>query len=103
MCVGAFMGWQVAVLALPVGALITLPIVLVVLVVRWFLKKPVRTDLPFGPGIAAGAVFTWIFWPWIGELVRFPAFDWMGTAVVFLVVGLGLLAAGMLLRRKQKV
>jgi leader peptidase (prepilin peptidase)/N-methyltransferase len=102
MCVGAFLGWQVAVLALPVGAFITVPVVLTILLVRWLCRMPVRTDLPFGPGIAAGAVFTWVFWPWIGGMVRFLSFDWMGLAAVLVVFGVGLLAAGMILRRKRK-
>lgn len=101
MCIGAFLGWQVAVLALPVGAFVALGIILPLILWRWVRGKPVRTDLPFGPGIAAGAVTCWVFWPWIGELVRFPAFDWMASGLVALVVGTGLVAAGLILRRRQ--
>jgi leader peptidase (prepilin peptidase)/N-methyltransferase len=100
MCIGAFLGWQVAVLALPLGALISLPIVLSLMAWRKIRGLSVRADLPFGPGIAAGAVVTWICWPWVGEIVRFPAFDWMASGIVFVIVGVGLLAAGMLLKRK---
>ncbi|HEY2784232.1 MAG TPA: prepilin peptidase [Fimbriiglobus sp.] len=103
MCIGAFLGWQVAVLALPVGAFVALAVILPLIVWRLIRRRKVRTDLPFGPGIAAGAVFTWIFWPWIGELVRFPSFDWMASGVVAVVVGVGLLAAGLILRRRREV
>ena len=103
MCIGAFLGWQVAVLALPVGAFVALAVILPLIIWRLIRRRKVRTDLPFGPGIAAGAVFTWIFWPWIGELVRFPAFDWMASGVVVVVVGVGLLAAGLILRRRREV
>jgi leader peptidase (prepilin peptidase)/N-methyltransferase len=101
MCVGAFLGWQVAVLALPVGAVVALAVILPLLLWRLVRGRPVRTDLPFGPGIAAGAVVTWVFWPWIGDAIRFLSFDWMGLTAVLVVFGVGLLAAGLILRRKR--
>jgi leader peptidase (prepilin peptidase)/N-methyltransferase len=99
MCIGAFMGWQVAALALPVGAFVALAVVIPLSVYRFLRRRPVRADLPFGPGIAAGAITTWLLWRWIGELVRIPSFDMIYLGVGVGVMVIGLLVAGLILRR----
>ena len=99
MMTGAFLGWQPAVMAMPVGALVTLPIVLPLMLWGKARGGDGGTELPFGPGIAAGAVVTWLGWPWVGELVR-VLFD--PTILLFTVVIMagGFLVAGLLLRRR---
>lgn len=99
MMAGAFLGWQPAVMAMPIGALVTLPVILPLMAYGRIRGREVGTELPFGPGIAAGVVVTWLGWPWLGELVRvlFDPFILLFTVVV---MGGGFLVAGLLLRRR---
>src|SRR5581483_3246793 len=64
MMVGAFLGWQPVVVAFFVGALMSLGFAIVQLLVYK------DTSLPFGPGLAAGTVVTWLCWRWFGEAVQ---------------------------------
>lgn len=98
MMIGAFLGWQVAVFAMPVGALLTLPIILPIKAWSWFRGKPVSAALPFGPGIAAGAVVTWFAWPIVGEFAR-VLFDPVMIGVIAVIMCGGMLVAGLILRR----
>lgn len=100
MMAGAFVGWQPAVLSLFVGAfaallVFKLPAMLV------GLGRPGEADreLPFGPGLAVGVVLTWLAWPWVGPRVQAVFFDIQTLLVVVGVMGVGMLAAGLLLRR----
>jgi leader peptidase (prepilin peptidase)/N-methyltransferase len=99
MMTGAFLGWQPAVLAMPVGALLTLPVIIPILVWGKIRGQTVGNELPFGPGIAAGAVATWLGWPWIGELVRI-LFDPVILIFTVAIMAGGFLVAGLILRRK---
>jgi leader peptidase (prepilin peptidase)/N-methyltransferase len=100
MMAGAFLGWQPVVLAVPVGAFVTL---LVLPPLYLWLKvwgRPFPRHIPFGPGLAAGVVVCWLGWTGLfGELVRTVFFDpfLLGFGGVTLF-GL-LLVAGLLLRR----
>jgi leader peptidase (prepilin peptidase)/N-methyltransferase len=99
MMVGAFLGWQVAAIAMPVGAVVTLPVILPIMAWGKARGREVGAELPFGPGIAAGAVVTWLGWPWAGELVR-VLFDPVALGVTVTVMAGGFLVAGLLLQRR---
>ncbi len=114
MMAGAFLGWQIAVLSLFAGAFAGLMLKLAEFLLRG--KPPDNTvptpptlvpvtgppqarELPFGPGLAIGVVATWFAWPWLGPQLQFPFFDgetlgWLGA-----MMGVGLLAAALFLRR----
>jgi leader peptidase (prepilin peptidase)/N-methyltransferase len=111
MMAGAFLGWQIAVLALFAGAFAAL--VLKVLQALFGgsdapqsapggtpISGPVQPrELPFGPGLAIGVVATWFAWPWFGPRVQFPFFDATVMAVLIGVMAVGVLAAALILRR----
>jgi leader peptidase (prepilin peptidase)/N-methyltransferase len=110
MMAGAFLGWQIAVLALFVGAVTAL--VLKVAAVL-FGPEPVAPaaeseppadarELPFGPGLALGVVVTWFAWPWLGPKVQFVFFDMVTFGLSVFILCVGLLAAGLLLRRPEE-
>ncbi len=100
MMIGAFLGWQIAVLAMPIGALLTLPIVLPVKAWSWIRGKESSTALPFGPGIAAGAVAAWFGWPILSEFAR-VFFDPFLIVVITIIMAGGMLVAGLILRRGE--
>jgi leader peptidase (prepilin peptidase)/N-methyltransferase len=64
MMAGAFLGWQPGVVAFFAGALVTLGFAIVQAVVFR------DNSLPFGPGLAAGTVLTFLGWRWIGWRVQ---------------------------------
>ena len=99
MMAGAFLGWQAVALALPVGAVLTLLVVIPRFVWAKVRGRPFDTAMAFGPGIAAGVVVCWLGWPWLGELMR-AAFDPVTLAVVGGVSTIGPLLFGFLLRRR---
>jgi leader peptidase (prepilin peptidase)/N-methyltransferase len=59
MMAGAFLGWQPVVVAFFVGAIVTLGFAIAQLIINK------DNTLPFGPGLAAGTVITWLTWRWI--------------------------------------
>ena len=99
MMAGSFLGWQAIALALPVGAMLTLCVVLPAMAIAKLRGRPVETQLPFGPGIAAGIVTCWFGWPWLGQLVQGVFFDLYVLGFVVLLMGGGMLIAGLFLRR----
>lgn len=114
MMAGAFLGWQIAVLSLFVGAVTAL---LMKIFVTAFGREPAQAEadlppvgghaldsreLPFGPGLAAGVVVTWFAWPSIGPAVQYVFFDWIAFALSVFVMCVGVLAAGLLLRRPEE-
>jgi len=116
MMAGAFLGWQIAVLSLFVGSIAALVILVLVL-----LFTPSRSErgasatqpsdqspipsryssreIPFGPGLAIGIVLTWLAWPWLGPRVQFVFFDAVIFGLAAFIICMGMLAAGLLLRR----
>ena len=100
MMAGAFLGWQIAVLSLFVGAFAAL---LVFKLPRMVVVKDVDNELPFGPGLAVGVAVTWLAWPWLGPKLQFPLFDLTAMALMVIVVSVGMLAAGLMLRRGEVV
>jgi len=104
MMAGAFLGWQPAVLSLFVGAFAALLVFkLPAMIVGAVRGSAFERELPFGPGLAVGVVATWLAWPWVGPRVQAVFFDLPTLAVVVVVVSVGMLAAGLLLRRKDDV
>jgi leader peptidase (prepilin peptidase)/N-methyltransferase len=99
MMAGAFLGWQAIVLSLFVGAFLTLFVVIPQKVFSALRGKPVTSELPFGPGIAAGVVACWFGWPWLRQLLQPMVFDLFIVGFFVLVVGGGMLIAGLFLRR----
>jgi leader peptidase (prepilin peptidase)/N-methyltransferase len=109
MMIGSFLGWQITVLALPAGAFVLLPLLLPWMLVKtalYYLRplpdQPaanVEPGVPFGPGIAAGAVACWVAWPWVGEAGRTFFFSPLVLLLTAAIVGGGLLVFGLLLRR----
>lgn len=111
MMAGAFLGWQIAVLALFVGAFAALVLKALQALVGGSdapqsapggtpISGPVQPrELPFGPGLAIGVVVTWFAWPWLGPRVQFPFFDATVMAVLVGVMAVGVLAAALILRR----
>jgi leader peptidase (prepilin peptidase) / N-methyltransferase len=69
MMAGAFLGWQPVVVAFFVGALVTLGFAIAQLVIYR------DNSLPFGPGLAAGTVITWLCWRWISPPFQVLMFD----------------------------
>ncbi len=102
MMAGAFLGWQIAVLSLFTGAVMALVLKVLGAVLVRAKPGPAGADareLPFGPGLALGVVVTWLSWRWVGPHVQFPLFDLPGMGLVAAVMGVGVFAAGLLLRR----
>lgn len=97
---GAFLGWQVIALALPVGAVVTLLAVIPMKAWAFIRRKKTDNSLAFGPGLAAGVVLCWFGWPWLGELVRAVFFDGLMMGVLGGFVVFFLFVAGLFLRRK---
>ena len=99
MMAGAFLGWQPAVMALPVGAVAALVVILPGKAWDWARGRSVGAELPFGPGLAAGVVLVWWGWPWVGEAAR-VTFDPILLAATAVLTGGFMLAAGVVLRRR---
>lgn len=115
MMAGAFLGWQIAVLSLFVAA----PTALVLKIIGFLLGSPKaesppgtepqsvagpgNRELPFGPGLALGIIITWFSWHWLGPIVQFVFFDMVAFGLSALVMSVGMVAAGLLLRRPEEV
>lgn len=103
MMAGAFLGWQPVVLSLFVGAFAALIVFkLPALVLAAVRGGDVDRELPFGPGLAVGVVVTWFAWPWLAPKVQPVFFDLPTFGVAVTVVSVGMLAAGLLLRRRAE-
>jgi len=109
---GAFLGWQIPVLALFVGSFVSL--ILKALEYALGAKdappasgplgtpvtgSPEARELPFGPGLAIGVAITWFAWPWLGPRLQFPFFDETAMGLFVGIMCVGLLAAALMLRR----
>jgi leader peptidase (prepilin peptidase)/N-methyltransferase len=96
MMVGAFLGWQVVVVAFFAGAMVTLVFAIIQMVVYR------DNSLPFGPGLAVGTVLTWLNWQAIGPAVQ-SLFFWPKMLAFCVFAGAGfMLIASVMLRRGPK-
>ncbi len=102
MMAGAFLGWQPVVLSLFVGSFAALAIKLPTMLVEAVRGKKSDNELPFGPGLAVGVVATWLGWPWIGPKAQFVFYDLTVLGALVVVMGGGMLAAGLLLSRRGR-
>jgi leader peptidase (prepilin peptidase)/N-methyltransferase len=109
MMAGAFLGWQIAVLSLFVGAVSALVLKLLGVLLGTPSTDPAldprgegTRELPFGPGLAIGVVITWFSWRWLGPRVQFVFFDTITIGISALVMCIGMVAAGLLLRRPDE-
>jgi leader peptidase (prepilin peptidase)/N-methyltransferase len=101
MMVGAFLGWQVALLGFFAGAFAALGLKIPELVWKAVRGRQTGGELPFGPGLVVGVVLVWLGWPRLGVL-RQMLFDPVLIAVAMGIMCVGLLAAGMILRRPRQ-
>ena len=112
MMAGAFLGWQIAVLSLFTGAIVAIFLKAISAIVGGTASAQTvdgqpqppadGRELPFGPGLAAGVVITWFAWPWLGSRVQFVFFDGFMIGMTVVIMCVGLLAAGLLLRRPEQ-
>jgi leader peptidase (prepilin peptidase)/N-methyltransferase len=110
MMAGAFLGWQIAVLSLFVGAVSALALKVLGLLFLPAAPAPAAgtvpaegsRELPFGPGLALGVVSTWLSWPWLGAQVQAFFFDTITIGISGLIMCVGMVAAGLLLRRPDE-
>jgi hypothetical protein len=64
--------------------------------------RQVGSELPFGPGIAGGIVVCWFGWPWLSQLLQPLMFDLIIVGFFVIVMGGGMLIAGLFLRRGDR-
>jgi leader peptidase (prepilin peptidase) / N-methyltransferase len=119
MMAGAFLGWQIAVFSLFVGAFTALllkifgailfggneaatPAAVSTTPGEQALPEPDSHELPFGPGLAAGVVITWFTWRWLGPQVQYVFFDLVTLGLSVVIVCVGILASGLLLRKPEE-
>jgi len=99
---GAFLGWQPVVMSLFLGAFAALLVFKLPGMVMGFIRgSAMEHELPFGPGLAVGVVFTLLSWRWLGPRAQFVFFDLPTLGVMVGVLSVGMLAAGLLLRRNE--
>jgi leader peptidase (prepilin peptidase)/N-methyltransferase len=101
MMVGAFLGWQVALLGFFAGAFVAILIAVPAKVYEAVRGRGSGSELSFGPGLAAGVVLIWVGWPRLGVL-RQMLFDPVLIGVALAIMCVGLLAAGLILRRPRE-
>ena len=100
---GAFLGWQPTLISLFVGAFAALLVFKLPSLVMGFVRgSAVEHELPFGPGLAVGIVATWLAWPWMGPRLQAFYFDTITFGIAVAVLSVGMLAAGLLLRRPEE-
>jgi leader peptidase (prepilin peptidase)/N-methyltransferase len=102
MMAGAFLGWQIAILSLFVGAISALALKVAGVLLgagseasTEVSPAPDARELPFGPGLTVGIVITWLSWPWLGPHVQFVFFDTITFGLAAFVMCVGLVAAGL--------
>jgi len=98
MMAGAFLGWQVVVLAFFAGAVVSIVTIVPLKVLDAIRGRAVERELSFGPGLAGGVVLVWFGWPWVAPIAR-VMFDPIAMGIASVVMCGGILAAGLLLRR----
>jgi len=92
MMAGAFLGWQAVVAAFFVGTFVALPLGGVL---RF--GKGERA-LPFGPGLAIGAIVTLYWWPWLGPGLQTLFFDHITVLLAVALLAVGLFIGSIFLR-----
>jgi len=92
MMAGAFVGWQMTVVAFFVGAFAGF-----FFAIPNLISKGERR-LAFGPGLAIGVMFTLLAWPVIGVTAQLYFFDWLILFTVATFLGGGMFIGSLLLR-----
>lgn len=92
MMVGAFLGWQIVVVAVFVSAIPALVFgVLQLLIHR-------DNSLPFGPSLAAGSLLTYLGWQWRPPGIQLALFSWQLLVAIVVFGAVFLLASSLVLR-----
>lgn len=121
MMAGAFLGWQIPLVALGVGAFAALalkllerilseqPAPVAVPVAAGAAPPPTTSvpvggqpdarELPFGPGLAIGVVITWFAWPKYGPQLQNPFFDAVSLGILTALMCVLLLSLALVMRR----
>jgi leader peptidase (prepilin peptidase)/N-methyltransferase len=114
MMAGAFLGWQIAVFSLFVGAMVAIVMKLLAALLLARAEPPPAPvgvgapperdshELPFGPGLAIGVVITWFAWPWLSPGLQFAFFDHVALGLATVIMCVGILASGLLLRKPEE-
>ncbi len=92
MMAGAFVGWQPAVTAFFIGAIVSLPLG----VIFQLVKK--ERAFPFGPGLALGVIITLFLWPKLGPVLQLYLFEEILVFVAIAVLGGGLFVGSIVVR-----
>jgi leader peptidase (prepilin peptidase) / N-methyltransferase len=95
MMAGAFLGWQMIVVAFFIGTFVALFIAIPLL-----LRRGQRV-LPFGPGLAIGVLITQFGWRQIGPTVQRFFFEWLTLVTGLAIFGGGIFIASLLLGRRK--
>jgi leader peptidase (prepilin peptidase)/N-methyltransferase len=95
MMAGAFLGWQLVVIAFVVGTFAAL-----FFTVPFVLLRGARA-LPFGPGLATGALVTLLCWRWIGPGFQRYFFDWLSVLVAGTIMGGGMFLFSLVIGRRE--
>jgi leader peptidase (prepilin peptidase)/N-methyltransferase len=100
---GAFVGWQPAVFSLFTGAFAALIVFKLPGLLAAFVRgSEVERELPFGPGLAVGVIVTLLGWRWLGPRAQMVFLDLPTLGIMVGVMSVGMLAAGLLLRRPEE-
>ncbi len=91
MMAGAFLGWQMVIVAFVIGTFAAL-----------FVAVPqvlFRRDraLPFGPGLSIGIIICMLAWRWLSPALTVYFFDWLMLVIVSILFGGGMFVASMIL------
>ncbi|VTS07524.1 prepilin peptidase [Tuwongella immobilis] len=97
MMAGAFVGWQVVLVAFFLGAFFALFLAIPMLLFKG------DNSLPFGPALGLGVVVTWLMWSVIGRSVQLVFFDWLQMTLAMGILLIGLFVAAVLLRLRHGV
>jgi leader peptidase (prepilin peptidase)/N-methyltransferase len=96
MMAGAFLGWQLVVVAFFVSVVPALFVGVFQILARN------DSSMPFGPSLAMGVIITFLCWKWIGPRVQILFFFWEFMLALIILGGGFMLGASFLLRKKNQ-
>jgi len=96
MMAGAFLGWQMIIIAFFIGTFAALFFALPMLLLKG------ERALPFGPGLAIGIMMTLLGWRWLAPVVQPFFFEWMTLTFGVVLMGGGMFIASLLLGQQHR-